>query len=538
MATLEETQKQLDEANERVTAITTQLKTPASAAVRASLKAQLTAAEKEVTRLEKAIKPLEKAAKQAVKEAEAAVTAANLSAQQVQIGITQRKSAVDASSRTYQKDPANEDKWAKFQKDAQNLYEYEKSAIAAGSSIIPSITLSAGTYSIGTPPPATPTGVAPTVSQTNIPGPTVRVGARPSTTTKTATTAKPADGSAERAEEARLAGLKPSAGGGGGGGGKPPTTKPGEPPKPAINILDELADRFPAYRDWTVEQATGYFGADLIQVLNDVAAGKYGVGKEKDRDAIERAIRGTDYWNRTENSIRTWDSLDVPQRNKQVQQQKGLLAQSFGELGLDDATLTELATTIQRTGLNDLGARQLVFGAAFTKPRTETGVQPRQLALESSVADEIRKIGKAYNYAPRDLDAQIESILTGKPYGNTGVVLTKDAFRQKAEKLARGSFGHLKDQFDSGLSLEDIFGNYRELASRVLEIDPNSIDFVKDPDKWLPAFGDAKTGQMSLSDWVAKLKSDEKYNWQFTNQARQQATNLVMDMEKAFGFRR
>jgi len=366
------------------------------------------------------------------------------------------------------------------------------------------------------------------------------VTARPSTTTKTDTTAKPADGSAEQAEGARLAGLEPSApppppppvd-------AKPPTTKPGEPPKPAINILDELADRFPAYRDWTVEQATGYFGADLIQVLNDVAAGKYGVGKEKDRDSIERAIRGTDYWNRTESSIRTWDSLDVPQRNKQVQQQKGLLAQSFGELGLDDATLTELATTIQRTGLNDLGARQLVFGAAFTKPRTETGVQPRQLALESSVADEIRKIGKAYGYAPGDLDAQIESILTGKPYGPTGVVLTKDAFRQKAEKLARGSFGHLKDQFDSGLSLEDIFGNYRELASRVLEVDPNSIDFVKDPDKWLSAFGDAKTGQLSLSDWVAKLKSDDKYGYQFTNQARQQATNLVMEMEKAFGFRR
>jgi len=33
------------------------------------------------------------------------------------------------------------------------------------------------------------------------------------------------------------------------------------------------------------------------------------------------------------------------------------------------------------------------------------------------------------------------------------------------------------------------------------------------------------------------LKSDDKYGYQFTNQAQQQATKLVMDMERAFGFR-
>jgi len=348
-------------------------------------------------------------------------------------------------------------------------------------------------------------------------------------------------------EEARIAqqgafrmGAAPTGDSGVAGGvGAAAPSKDKVPPVPEMqNILDELAQQFPAYRDWTLEQATGYFGSDLIQVFNDVAAGKYGRGEDKDTDAIKRAISGTQYWLNTEKSIRTWDGLESTAQSKLVEDQKRQLAQTFGELALDDATLTDLATTIQRTGLNDLGARQLVYGAAFTRPRTETGPQPRQLALESSVADEIRRIGKSYGYLPMDLDAQIESILTGKPYGPTGQVLTKDAFRQKAEKLARGSFGHLKDQFDSGLTLDDIFGNYRELASRVLEIDPSQIDFVQDPNKWLPAFGTAQTGQMSLSDWVTKLKSDNQYGWQFTNQAKTQATNLVMEMEKAFGFRR
>jgi hypothetical protein len=33
------------------------------------------------------------------------------------------------------------------------------------------------------------------------------------------------------------------------------------------------------------------------------------------------------------------------------------------------------------------------------------------------------------------------------------------------------------------------------------------------------------------------VKSDNKYGWQFTNEAKQQATNLVMSLEKAFGYR-
>ena len=42
---------------------------------------------------------------------------------------------------------------------------------------------------------------------------------------------------------------------------------------------------------------------------------------------------------------------------------------------------------------------------------------------------------------------------------------------------------------------------------------------------------------MSLTDWITTLKSDERYGWQFTSEAKQKATSLVMDLEKAFGFR-
>jgi len=316
---------------------------------------------------------------------------------------------------------------------------------------------------------------------------------------------------------------------------KPPV-KPEEPTKPPVtgSIFDELAALFPAYRDWTEEAATAYFGADLIDVFRKASTGFFGVGKEKDTAAIKRAIEGTNYWRTTTAAIQKWDGLREPDRQTLIKNQKALLAQTFGELQLDDATLTELATTIQRTGLTELGASQLVYGAAFKRQPTATGPQSRQLALESEKADQLRKIARAYGYSPKDLDAQIESVLTGQSYLG-GAALTDAALRERAEKAARGAFPHLKDQFDSGLTLEDMFGNYRDIAVRVLEVDPGTVDFMKDPQKWLKPFGDAKTGQMSLSDWVRELKTNQDYGWRFTNQANQQVSSVVSTLERAFG---
>jgi hypothetical protein len=311
------------------------------------------------------------------------------------------------------------------------------------------------------------------------------------------------------------------------------TTKK-KPEATTKNILDELAARFPAYRDWTLDQATAYFGADLIKVFTDAANGVYGVGAEFNQEAIARAIEGTNYWRNTQAAIRNWDALSQVDRDRRVSDRKLQLASTFGELQLDDATLTDLSTIAERTGLKDLGLRQLVFGAAFKDTGRPGGVSPRKLALESSEADALRRIAKAYGFRSSDLDAQIESVLTGNMYAPTGTVLTTESFRQKAEQTARGPFPHLKDQFDSGLTLNDIFGNYQQIAARVLELDPSEVDYMRD-EKWFDAFGSQKDGLPTLSSWVTKLKTEDKYNWRFTNQANQQVSSVASTLERAFG---
>jgi hypothetical protein len=51
----------------------------------------------------------------------------------------------------------------------------------------------------------------------------------------------------------------------------------------------------------------------------------------------------------------------------------------------------------------------------------------------------------------------------------------------------------------------------------------------------LDAFGSKDTGQMSLGDWVAKLKSDQRFGFQNTRQANQDATGIGLAIAKAFG---
>ena len=115
-----------------------------------------------------------------------------------------------------------------------------------------------------------------------------------------------------------------------------------------------------------------------------------------------------------------------------------------------------------------------------------------------------------------------------------GQAVSADSILQKAQRAAKGQFSQLADQIDAGLSLDDIFRNYRGYAADVLEVDPNSIDFMRDP-KWSEAFGTKETGQLSLSDWVTKLKSDTRFGWQYTKQANQQATDVALSIARAFG---
>jgi len=315
-------------------------------------------------------------------------------------------------------------------------------------------------------------------------------------------------------------------------GGKKPATPTGTGPlgltaklrADVIKLFPEFASSFDGGEG---EQALiDFFGRDAIDLI--VKAGTTNTYEYFSTEAAEKAfardIELTAYGQRTNEAQQSFD-FNPQNQAVLIKAKQDEITKSYADLQLTQTQLQEVAREAARNGTTGDALRFAVYNYAYKGNQVT--------ATESALADQIRNAGKAYGYTVSE--AKLKAALTGTPY--LGRMVTQESLLQEAQAAAKGSYSHLADQIDSGLTLEDIFYNYRMFASRTLGIDPNEIDFMKDS-KWADAFGTKDSGQLTLNDWTRKLKTDEKYGWQFTDEANQTATKLVADMEKAFGFRK
>ena len=274
------------------------------------------------------------------------------------------------------------------------------------------------------------------------------------------------------------------------------------------------------------QQFVDFFGSDLVAILVK-AAGQDAYGQletEAEVAAFKRDVENTGYGQRTNQAEQDFDFSPGTQAEK-IRVKKNEITKQYADLQLDMQQLDTVARDAARKGWTGDDLKFAIYNYAYgAKPST---------VMESELADQIRNAGRAYGYVVSD--AELKAALTNTPYN--GAMVTQDSILQKAQRAAKGQYGHLSDQIDAGLSLEDIFYNYKAYASRTLGIDPSEIDYVNDP-KWAEAFGSKEQGQLSLNDWLFKIKSDKRYGYQFTPQAQEEVSNIVSTLEKAFGFRR
>jgi hypothetical protein len=274
------------------------------------------------------------------------------------------------------------------------------------------------------------------------------------------------------------------------------------------------------------QQFIDYFGVDIVAIIKKaVTEDAYGlIETEAEKESLRRDIERTEYGQRTSEAEQLFDFSPGTQAEK-IRVKKNEITKQYADLQLDMQQLDTVARDAARKGWTGDDLKFAIYNYAYgAKPST---------VMESELADEIRNAGRAYGYVVSD--AELKAALTNTPYN--GAMVTQDSILQKAQRAAKGQYGHLADQIDAGLSLEDIFYNYKAYAARTLGIDPSEIDYVNDP-KWAEAFGSKEQGQLSLNDWLFKIKSDKRYGYQFTPQAQEEVSNIVSTLEKAFGLRR
>lgn len=308
-----------------------------------------------------------------------------------------------------------------------------------------------------------------------------------------------------------------------------PTPKPKQQ-----DWLPYFLARFPQFRAFfeggqPEVDARNIFGDDLFNLIRDLAANpnKYDFTTEEGLTAFDTLVMSTGYYQNVDAKKKAFDSSTVGDQKAAIEKARIEIAAAYGDYYLTTNELESLATDVARSGLDGMARQYYVAQKVGTRKRG------RDDLLFTSEAADIQKIARQYNYNPSDLNDQIISAVTGTVYNPTGSILTADAIREKAKRIAKAAYYHLGEQLDSGLTLDEIFEPYRQTAARTLEMSPEQIS-LNDP-LYSAALNPVENRQMSLSEWSRMIRTDSRYGYQYTTAANQAATNIGLAIARAFG---
>ena len=274
------------------------------------------------------------------------------------------------------------------------------------------------------------------------------------------------------------------------------------------------------------------------ELLRKAVQEGYFKSKEGQKQFLQE-FKNTGYYRNTSQKQQLFDKKTPADKQGAIQTEIDKIRAEYGEIQFDQTGLEEVATAAARNGASPVELGRLVYRAAFKRGAAQPAFG-ESVAAKTALGGEdvarVRAIYRAYGQ-PAD-DQTIARVLAGEVDPASGVVMTEDMLRNNLRDIAKVSYKPFADLLDRGISVETIFKPYKQIAANVLEKTPDEVELVDasgKPSQFASAL--MMKEPMSLTDWISTLKSDERYGWQFTSEAKQKATSLVMDLEKAFGFR-
>ena len=199
-----------------------------------------------------------------------------------------------------------------------------------------------------------------------------------------------------------------------------------------------------------------------------------------------------------------------------------------GDLGFEPNKLNSFLTKAMNLGWKDATLKQEVYKEAFRKDDSGAFVNPTAIERAKVSNDylSVAKIGKSYFSTVAD--DTIQNVLTGG-------MMQQDVERQQRE-LAKQKYSHLSNLIEQGFTMEQLSSSFKEQTSRILEKDPNAIDMSQADYEQAFNFGEeGKKRMMSSGEWEIKLRSDPRYNWGSTQNAKDEARRLSASISQAFG---
>jgi hypothetical protein len=306
----------------------------------------------------------------------------------------------------------------------------------------------------------------------------------------------------------------PSGGGGGGAGGAGgaagAATIDGK--RAGLNWEENIRKYFPK-QAWLLEEVDRGSNADLFDLLKE-----YSVPRPLTQEEIAifaARLENTGYYKGLASSGK-------------IRQIKSVV----GDIGFDTTDFTRFVNRAINLGWEGDRLAQETYREVFSTNPDGSYINPvaAQRALKSNDYLGLAKVSREY-FNPVGTDTantRILRVLTGEQN-------SEDFVRQERE-LAKQRYAHLSPLIDQGLSLEDIASNYKRTAAQILERDINSIDMSQADYEVALKFGEeGKQRVMTNGEWERLLRTDAKYGWDKTENAKAEARSLANTVVQAFG---
>jgi hypothetical protein len=191
-------------------------------------------------------------------------------------------------------------------------------------------------------------------------------------------------------------------------------------------------------------------------------------------------------------------------------------------VAVPDAELRTYAKEIIRSGLTENDATM------FFANKFKIGGEP-VVGEAGSIMSDLQSTAKSYGLTMTQADLQ-EKVQEGMRQGNnytTWLDGQKNVYRRQAKNL----YPTLADQFDE-FSYTELVDPYLSDAANILGLTKTQMNTL-DP-MWGTALN-GPSGPMSRDEWIRTLKTDSKYGYDRTVNARKEATSLGDDLLAAFG---
>ena len=284
--------------------------------------------------------------------------------------------------------------------------------------------------------------------------------------------------------------------------------------------------------DWeqaAQEQYGGYYA--IVKSIPEVSALlQNAVANDWSNDKFNYELSQTTWFKTTSASARSWDlseQSDPASTQQKVDNQAAQIKAKALTLGirLDDTSVAKLAKDSLRGGWDETTITNSIGSQAM---QSTAGVSQLRSGY---IGQTLRQTAADYGISLSDdtFNQFVNKVATGQE--------SQNSFQQYALQMAKSLFPGIAAQLDAGQTYKQIVDPYKQTAAQILEMNPESIDFV-DP-KWSKAvtFVTDKGEQrpMNYNEWGDYLRQTRSFGYEFTSEAQSRAYGVANDLARLFG---